>query len=111
MEETVEWRHRPTHPLDPGKLALMEGVQVREGLVRNPSFTDYLIPTIPDVPPMHIDVLEIGDPYAPYGLRSLGEPPTISSTPRSSPRCATRPAGRPLTVSRSGPTTSSRKTG
>ncbi|HEX2770872.1 MAG TPA: xanthine dehydrogenase subunit D, partial [Micromonosporaceae bacterium] len=104
VEETVEWRHRPTHPLDPvtgqgdahvqyafaahratvdvdvelglvrvveiataqdvGKavnpqavrgqihggtaqglgLALMEEVQVVDGVIRNPSFTDYLIP-------------------------------------------------------------------
>jgi xanthine dehydrogenase D subunit len=141
IEETVQWRHRPTHPLDPvtgqgdahvqyafaahratvdvdtelglvrvvqiataqdvGRavnplavlgqihggtvqglgLALMEEVQVRDGQVRNPSFTDYLLPTILDVPPMHVDVLELGDPHAPYGLRGVGEPPAISSTP------------------------------
>jgi xanthine dehydrogenase D subunit len=141
VERTVEWRHRPTSPLDPrtgqgdahvqyafaahratvdvdvelglvrvveiataqdvGKamhpqsvrgqiaggtaqglgLAVMEEIQVVDGLIRNPSFTDYLIPTILDVPPMHIDVLELGDPGAPYGLRGVGEPPTISSTP------------------------------
>jgi xanthine dehydrogenase D subunit len=141
VEETVEWRHRPTSPLDPvtgqgaahvqyafaahratvdvdvelglirvvelvtaqdvGKavnpqavvgqihggtaqglgLALMEEIQLVDGVVRNPSFTDYLIPTILDMPPMHVDVLELGDPNAPYGLRGVGEPPTISSTP------------------------------
>jgi len=141
VEETVEWRHRPTHPLDPrtgqgnahvqyafaahratvdvdtelglvrvveivtaqdvGKavnpqavlgqihggtaqglgLALMEEIQVVDGLVRNPSFTDYLIPTILDMPPMVVDVLELADPHSPYGLRGVGEPPTISSTP------------------------------
>jgi len=141
IEETVTWRHRPTHPLDPetgqgnahvqyafaahravvdvdtelglvkvvelttaqdvGKamnplalagqihggtaqglgLALMEEIQVVDGLVRNPSFTDYLIPTILDMPPMHLDILELADPHAPYGLRGVGEPPTISSTP------------------------------
>jgi len=26
-------------------------------------------------------VLELADPHAPYGLRGVGEPPTISSTP------------------------------
>jgi CO/xanthine dehydrogenase Mo-binding subunit len=141
VERTVEWRHRPTYPLDPqtgqgrahvqyafaahravvdvdvelglvrvvelacvqdvGKavhpdavlgqihggsaqglgLALMEEIQVADGVVRNPSFTDYLIPTILDMPPMHVDVLELADPHAPYGLRGVGEPPTISSTP------------------------------
>ncbi len=141
VDETVEWRHRPTRPLDPltgqgdahlqygfaahravvdvdvelglvrvvelacaqdvGKamnprnvlgqiqggsaqglgLAVMEEIQVSNGKVRNPSFTDYLIPTILDMPPMTIDVLELADPHAPYGLRGIGEPPTISSTP------------------------------
>ena len=54
---------------------------LEDGLVRNPSFTDYLIPTILDVPPMRVDVLEMADPYAPYGVRGVGEPPTISATP------------------------------
>ena len=141
VEETVEWHHRPTYPIDPetgqgiahvqyafsahravvdvdvelglvkvvaldtaqdvGKainpdavigqiqggsvqgmgLALMEEVVVRDGVVRNPSFTDYLIPTILDTPPMQIKVLEYADPHAPYGVRGVGEPPTISSGP------------------------------
>ena len=141
FEETVQWRHRPTEPIDPETgqgfahvqyafaahravvdvdadlglvkvvaldcaqdvgvamnpqavagqiqggsaqglgLAIMEEIQVRDGLIRNPSFTDYLIPTILDVPPMRIDVLEYPDPHAPYGLRGVGEPPTISAGP------------------------------
>ncbi|TYB46875.1 molybdopterin cofactor-binding domain-containing protein [Actinomadura chibensis] len=62
-------------------LAVMEEIVVADGLVRNPSFTDYLIPTILDMPPMRLDILEIPDPDAPYGLRGAGEPPTLSSTP------------------------------
>jgi xanthine dehydrogenase D subunit len=62
-------------------LAVMEEIQVTDGGVRNPSFTDYLIPTILDMPPVRLDVLELADPHAPYGLRGVGEPPTISSTP------------------------------
>ncbi|MDQ0376746.1 xanthine dehydrogenase subunit D [Amycolatopsis thermophila] len=62
-------------------LAVMEEIQTRDGKIRNPSFTDYLIPTVLDMPPMSIDVLELADPNAPYGLRGVGEPPTISSTP------------------------------
>ncbi|HWF82460.1 MAG TPA: xanthine dehydrogenase subunit D [Streptosporangiaceae bacterium] len=141
IEQTVQWRHRPTEPVDPetgqgsahvqyafaahravvdvdtelglikvialdcaqdvGRalhpqavvgqiqggsaqglgLAVMEEIQVRDGRIRNPSFTDYLIPTILDVPPMRIDVLEYPDPHAPYGVRGVGEPPTISSGP------------------------------
>ncbi|GAA4947227.1 CO/xanthine dehydrogenase Mo-binding subunit [Nonomuraea thailandensis] len=141
IEETREYRHRPTYPMDPltgqgdshtqlalcvhravvdvdvelglvkvveltavqdvGRmlnpqalegqihggsaqglgLALMEEVQVRDGQVLNPSFTDYLIPTILDMPPMTLKILENPDPAAPYGLRGAGEPPTLSSTP------------------------------
>ncbi|MET8868303.1 molybdopterin cofactor-binding domain-containing protein [Nonomuraea sp. NPDC004580] len=141
IEETREYRHRPTYPLDPvtgqgdshtqlalcvhravvdvdvelglakvvelaavqdvGRimnpqalegqihggtaqglgLALMEEIQVRDGRVLNPSFTDYLIPTILDMPPMKLEILENADPAAPYGLRGAGEPPTLSSTP------------------------------
>ncbi len=62
-------------------LAVMEEIQVVGGVVRNPSFTDYLIPTIMDMPPVRLDVLELADPHAPYGLRGVGEPPAISSTP------------------------------
>ncbi|MEU4698306.1 xanthine dehydrogenase family protein molybdopterin-binding subunit [Nonomuraea dietziae] len=62
-------------------LAVMEEIVVRDGVVRNPSFTDYLIPTIQDVPPMRLEILENADPRAPYGLRGAGEPPTLSSTP------------------------------
>jgi CO/xanthine dehydrogenase Mo-binding subunit len=141
VEETLEWRHRPTEPIDPetgqgnahvqyafsahravvdvdvdlglvkvialdtaqdvGKainpqavegqihggsaqglgLALMEEIVVRDGKIANPSFTDYLIPTILDMPPMQLEVLEYADPHAPYGVRGVGEPPTISSGP------------------------------
>ena len=141
IDETVEWRHRATEPLDPETgqgnahvqygfaahravvdvdvelglvkvveldcaqdvgnalnpqavlgqiqggsaqglgLAVMEEIQTAGGKVRNPSFTDYLIPTVLDMPPMSIDVLELADPNAPYGVRGVGEPPTISSTP------------------------------
>jgi CO/xanthine dehydrogenase Mo-binding subunit len=62
-------------------LALMEEIIVSDGKIRNPSFTDYLIPTILDMPPMQVEVLECADPHAPYGLRGIGEPPTISSGP------------------------------
>jgi CO/xanthine dehydrogenase Mo-binding subunit len=62
-------------------LALMEEIVVKDGRIRNPSFTDYLIPTILDMPPMRVDVLEYADLNAPYGVRGVGEPPTLSSGP------------------------------
>ncbi|MES4902912.1 MULTISPECIES: xanthine dehydrogenase subunit D [unclassified Streptomyces] len=63
-------------------LAVMEEIVVSDGaLVRNPSFTDYLIPTILDTPSIPVEVLELADDHAPYGLRGVGEAPTLSSTP------------------------------
>jgi CO/xanthine dehydrogenase Mo-binding subunit len=62
-------------------LAVMEEIVVTDGLVRNASFTDYLIPTVLDVPPMRVEILEYADPHAPYGVRGVGEAPTISSGP------------------------------
>lgn len=62
-------------------LALMEEIQIENGMIRNPSFTDYLIPTILDMPTVQSTILELSDPEAPYGVRGVGEPPSISSTP------------------------------
>jgi xanthine dehydrogenase D subunit len=62
-------------------LAVMEEIQVKEGVIKNASFTDYLLPTILDMPPVKMDILELGDPNSPYGLKGVGEPPTISSGP------------------------------
>ncbi len=62
-------------------LAVMEEIQVKDGVIRNASFTDYLLPTILDMPPVRMDILELGDPNSPYGLKGVGEPPTISSGP------------------------------
>jgi OHCU decarboxylase len=62
-------------------LALLEEIQIVDGKVLNASFTDYLLPTILDMPPMRIEVLEHADPEAPYGLKGVGEPPNISTPP------------------------------
>ncbi|WP_329527698.1 xanthine dehydrogenase family protein molybdopterin-binding subunit [Streptomyces sp. NBC_01462] len=64
-------------------IAVMEEIIVDPvtAKVRNPSFTDYLIPTILDTPTIPVDVLELADDHAPYGLRGIGEAPTLSSTP------------------------------
>src|SRR5438128_5696705 len=62
-------------------LAVMEEIQVKDGVIRNPSFTDYLLPTTLDMPPVRMDILELGDPSSPFGLKGVGEPPTISSGP------------------------------
>ena len=77
-------------------LALMEEIKLEQGVVRNASFTDYLIPTILDMPPVRLELLETPHPDAPYGLNGVGEPPNIASTPAIA--AALRAAsGRPVT--------------
>jgi xanthine dehydrogenase D subunit len=62
-------------------LALMEEIVVTDGRVRNPSFTDYLLPTTLDMPDVLATVVEEPEPGAPYGAKGVGEPPAISSGP------------------------------
>ncbi len=61
-------------------LALMEEIQVRDGVIANASFTDYLIPTFLDMPPVVSELIEEPEPDAPYGVKGVGEPPTVVST-------------------------------
>ncbi len=61
-------------------LALMEEIQVRDGAILNPNFTDYLIPTFLDMPPVVSELVEEPEPDAPYGVKGVGEPPTVVST-------------------------------
>ena len=77
-------------------LALMEELVTRDGAILNASFTDYLIPTALDMPPVDIELIEEPEPDAPYGAKGVGEPPTVVSTAAilSAVRDAT---GRPLT--------------
>jgi CO/xanthine dehydrogenase Mo-binding subunit len=62
-------------------LAVMEEIVLDGGHIRNPSFTDYLLPTALDMPDVNVVALiEQPDPNAPFGAKGIGEPPTISST-------------------------------
>jgi CO/xanthine dehydrogenase Mo-binding subunit len=61
-------------------LALMEEIQTRDGAITNASFTDYLIPTTLDMPPVVSELVEDPEPDAPYGVKGVGEPPTVVST-------------------------------
>ena len=62
-------------------LAVMEEIVVDGGRVRNPSFTDYLLPTALDAPTVVPLLVEEPDPQAPLGAKGVGEPPCISVTP------------------------------
>ncbi|HVP11603.1 MAG TPA: xanthine dehydrogenase family protein molybdopterin-binding subunit [Phycisphaerae bacterium] len=61
--------------------ALMEEVVMQEGRMMNPGFTDYILPTIRDIPPVECVILEHDDPGGPFGARGVGEPPLIGATP------------------------------
>jgi CO/xanthine dehydrogenase Mo-binding subunit len=61
-------------------LALMEEIQTKDGVITNASFTDYLIPTALDMPPVWAELVEEPEPDAPYGVKGVGEPPTVVST-------------------------------
>ena len=58
-------------------LALMEELQIQDGRIRNASFTDYLIPTILDMPPVVSTFVEEPEPDVPYGAKGVGEPSTV----------------------------------
>ncbi len=58
-------------------LALMEEVTLVDGQVKNASFTDYLIPTILDMPPVVSEMIEEPEPGLPYGAKGVGEPSTV----------------------------------
>jgi xanthine dehydrogenase D subunit len=61
-------------------LAVMEELVVSDGVIKNPNFTDYLLPTILDAPDVEALLIEEEGSWGPYGAKGVGEPPTISST-------------------------------
>ena len=61
-------------------LAVMEELIVDGGVIRNPNFTDYLLPTILDAPDVEALLIERDGSWGPFGAKGVGEPPTISST-------------------------------
>lgn len=61
-------------------LAVMEEVTSVNGLVKNPSFTDYLIPTFADMPPVEVKFIEEPEAGAPFGAKGVGETPSLAST-------------------------------
>ena len=60
-------------------LALLEEIQVKDGRVLNASFTDYLLPTILDMPPMQIEILDT--PTRSARTDSKGWASRLTSTP------------------------------
>jgi len=61
-------------------LAVMEEIQITDGRILNPSFTDYLIPTILDMPPVISTLVEEPEPGVPFGAKGVGEPSAVVAT-------------------------------
>jgi CO/xanthine dehydrogenase Mo-binding subunit len=56
-------------------------VVLKNGRILNAGFTDYILPTIRDVPEIECIILENPDPGGPFGARGVGEPPLIGCGP------------------------------
>jgi CO/xanthine dehydrogenase Mo-binding subunit len=61
-------------------LAVMEELVLKDGVMLNANFTDYLLPTILDAPEVEALLIENAGSWGPFGAKGVGEPPTISST-------------------------------
>lgn len=70
--------------------ALLENVVMRNGVMANPTLTNYLVPTTMDTPRMDIHIME--NPYAhgPFGAKGVGELPIDGPAPAlvNALRCA-----------------------
>ncbi|MDH3396555.1 MAG: molybdopterin-dependent oxidoreductase [Acidimicrobiia bacterium] len=62
-------------------LAIMEELIFDKGIVRNANFTDYLLPTFLDAPPIASIVIEEPGNWGPFGAKGFSELPAISSGP------------------------------
>ena len=60
---------------------LTEEVVIEKGVVKTPSFSEYLLPTSMDVPEVQTIVLESGDGVGPFGAKGVGEPSVNSVAP------------------------------
>ena len=58
-------------------LALMEEIELKDSKVRNASFTDYLMPTILDMPTVVSELVEEPEPGVPFGAKGVGELSTV----------------------------------
>ncbi len=56
-------------------MALLEEVQVEEGVNLTGGLFQYLVPTSTDLPDIDVVVLESGEGLGPFGARGIGEPP------------------------------------
>ena len=62
--------------------AIMEHFQMQDGYVQTPFLSNYLIPTVLDVPPeVNSIIMEIAEPNGPWGVRGMAEMPLMTVAP------------------------------
>lgn len=60
---------------------LMEELVVESGIVRNPQFTDYILPTALDMPEVEVSIVEEPFSIGPFGAKGVAEPSLIPTAP------------------------------
>ena len=61
--------------------ALYEQILMDKGIVLNPNFTDYKIPTSLDIPKIEPIIVESMEPSGPFGAKGVGEPAMSPTAP------------------------------
>lgn len=61
--------------------AVFEKIECSNGVIKNPIFSKYLIPTAMDAPEIYSVVVECEGECGPYGAKGVGEPALIPSIP------------------------------
>jgi CO/xanthine dehydrogenase Mo-binding subunit len=62
-------------------MALMEDQVIKEGITLNADMTNYLVPSIKDVPEFESTLVENEDSDGPFGSKGVGEPTLIAASP------------------------------
>ncbi len=60
-------------------LAHLERIEYADGIIRNPNFADYAVPSIKDRLPTETILIEDPTPNGPFGAKGVGEPPVAGA--------------------------------
>ena len=61
--------------------ALTENLYREKGLILNPSFLEYKVPTALDMPPVNTTIVETNDPEGPFGAKGFSEGCQVPTAP------------------------------
>ena len=57
--------------------SLTEELHIEDGIIQNPNFALYKLPTTLEVPQIRTEILEFASADGPYGAKGVGEPPVV----------------------------------